>query len=113
MPLGIRIRAVCFLLGLLLVGCGPVKPSTDDLKRDLAAAVPLQSTPTQVLTYLTRQRIEHSQYLHDAVQGNTIHAIVRDRSKWDIVRTDCNITFQFDDRDRLVGFQVRERLTGP
>jgi len=113
LALGMRIRAGCFLWGLLLVGCGPARPSAEVVKRDLSTAVPLQSTPAQVLTYLTRQRIEHTEYNRDARQGNLIHAVVRDRSRWNIVKTDCSITFHFDDRDRLVAFDVREWLTGP
>jgi hypothetical protein len=98
---------------LLLLGCGSVKPSAKDVERDLTKAVPLQSTPVQVLDYLSGQKIEHSQYLRDAVQGNSIHAVVRDTSKWAIVKTDCGIVFRFDDHDRLVAYDVREHYTGP
>jgi hypothetical protein len=101
------------LSSLLLVGCASTKPSAQAVEQTLSKAVPLQSTPGQVLDYLSRQKIEHSQYLRDAVKGNSIQAVIRDTSKWDIVKTDCGIVFQFNDHDRLLAFDVRERYTGP
>ncbi len=106
-------RTSYLLCALILTGCGPAKPNAKAVERELAKAVPLQSTPAQVLNYLTVQKIEHSQFLRDAAQGNLIHAVVRDQSKWDIVKTDCSIVFRFDDHDRLVAYDVRERYTGP
>jgi hypothetical protein len=98
---------------LLLLGCGQARPNAKAVERHLAKAVPLQSTPAQVLVYLNGQKIEHSQYLRDAVQGNSVQAVIRDMSKWDIVKTDCGIVFRFDDHDRLVAYDVREHYTGP
>jgi hypothetical protein len=108
-----RIRIPYIIFALLLLGCGPAKPDAKAVERDIAKAVRLQSNPMQVLDYLSEQKIEHSQYLRDAAQGNTIQAVVRDRSKWDIVKTDCGIVFRFDNHDRLVAFDVREQYTGP
>jgi hypothetical protein len=98
---------------MMLLGCGSAKPNAKDVERDLTKTVPLKSTATQVLDYLTRQKIEHSQYVRDATQGNLIHAEIRDQSKWEIVRTDCGIVFRFDDHDRLVSYEVSEHYTGP
>jgi hypothetical protein len=42
-----------------------------------------------------------------------IYAVIRDQSKWEIVKTDCSIVFRFDDHDRLVSYNVSERYTGP
>ena len=106
-------RIASLLCCLLLLACGPASPNAKDVERDLAKAVPLRSTPVQVLDYLREQKIEHSQYLRDAVQGNSIQAIIRDTSKWNIVKTDCGIVFRFSDHDRLVAIDVRERYTGP
>ena len=98
---------------LMLLGCGPAKPNAKTVERDLAKTVPLQSTPAEVLNYLTAQKIEHSQYVRDAARGNLIYAVIRDQSKWDIVKTDCGIVFRFDNHDRLVSYDVREHYTGP
>ena len=84
-----------------------------DVERRLTRAIPLQSTPAQVIDYLNREKIEHSQYLRDSAQGNSILAVIRDKYKWAIVKTDYGITFRFDDHDRLIAFEVREHYTGP
>jgi hypothetical protein len=98
---------------VFLLGCGPASPNAKDVERDLAKAVPLQSTPTQVLDYLNMRKIEHSQYARDAVQGNSILAVIRDQSRWAIVKTDYGIRFLFNDHDHLVAYDVREHYTGP
>jgi len=108
-----RIRRV-FLLGcVLLPGGGPAPPNAKAVERDLAKAVPLQSSPAQVLESLSAQKIEHSQYLRNRSAGNSILAVVRDRSKWAVVKVDVGIEFKFDGDDRLAAIQVRERYTGP
>jgi len=107
------IRTSYLLCVMMLLGCGPAKPNAKDIERDLANSVPLQSTPAQVLDYLTAQKIEHSQFIRDATQGNLIHAEIRDQSKWNIVKTDCGILFRFDDHDRLISYEVSEHYTGP
>ena len=83
------------------------------VKQQLLAAVPLQSTPTQVLDYLNKRKIEHSEYLRDPVEGNSIKAILRDQSKWSIVKMNYSIVFQFNDQDRLIAYVVRRAYTGP
>jgi hypothetical protein len=90
-----------------------MRPNAKAVEHGLANAVPLQSSPNQVLDYLSVRKIEHSQYLRDPVQGNSILAVIRDQSKWAIVRTDCGIVFRFDNHDRLIAYDVRERYTGP
>jgi len=106
---------MCSRIGIraLHLLCGPARPNAKALERDLAKAIPLQSSPKQVLDYLSAHQITHSQYLHDAYQGNSIMAVVRDKSKWEIVTADCAIVFKFDEHDRLTGYDVRERYTGP
>jgi len=79
----------------------------------LAKAVELQSNPTQVLNYLSGQNIEHSAYIRDHEKGSSITAIVRDHSKWNIVKVNCGIVFNFDNNDRLTSYEVREHFTGP
>src|SRR3989442_15643411 len=109
-----RLFACRFLLlgGLVLLGCRSMLTNPEAVKQQLLAAVPLQSTPTQVLDYLNKRKIEHSEYLRDPVEGNSIKAILRDQSKWSIVMN-YSIVFQFNDQDRLIAYVVRPAYTGP
>jgi hypothetical protein len=103
-----------WLLGcLLLAGCWSAKADPKALEQRLAAAVPLQSTPNQVLAYLNNQKIEHSGYLLDPTQGNSIKAMIRDKARWSLMKTGYNVLFRFDSHDRLVGYEVRPAYTGP
>jgi hypothetical protein len=97
----------------MILGCGPARSDAKSVERDLAKAIPMQSSPAQVLNYLSVRGIEHSQYIHDAEQDNSINAVIRDKSEWKIVKTDIGIVFKFDKRDRLTGYDVRQHLTGP
>ncbi len=105
------IRTSFLLCGLLLFGCG-TKPDPKILGQSVAKAVPLQSTPAQVLSYLSGQKIEHSAYKKDAIAGNSILATVPD-SRWGWTRTNCMIIFRFDEHDRLIASDVREDHEGP
>jgi hypothetical protein len=98
---------------LLLSGCWSAKADPKAVERRLAAAVPLQSAPGQVLDYLNSQKIEHSEYLRDATHGNSIKAMIPDKSKWTMVKTGYSVLFRFDSHDRLVGYEVRPAYTGP
>jgi hypothetical protein len=113
MLLNARIRTGCFLCCLLVIGCGSAKPNVVAVKQDLAKALPPQSTPAQVLDYLSSKGIEHSQYLNDPRKGRCINAFVRDKTMFATVKTNCGLLFHFDDHDRLVSFEAREIRTGP
>src|SRR5437899_4316406 len=108
-----RLCACRFLLlgGFVLLGCRSMLTNPEAVKQQLLAAVP--STPTQVLDYLNKRKIEHSEYLRDPVEGNSIKAILRDQSKWSIVKMNYSIVFQFNDQDRLIAYVVRPAYTGP
>ena|ERR1035438_7435619 len=113
MLLRARIRTALVLCSLMLAGCGSAKPNVEAVKRDLAKALPAQSTPAQVLDTLNAKGIEHSQYLHDPVKGRCINGFVRDKTIFAVVKTHCGLLFRFDDQDRLVSFEAREIHTGP
>jgi hypothetical protein len=112
-----RLRGRFPILGLigllLLLGCESRQTDTKAVEQRLETAIPLQSSPGQVLNYLEDQRIEHSQYQRDALSGNSIKAAIRGKSKWEIVRTDYGIDFWFDKHDRLSSIDVRPKYTGP
>lgn len=101
------------LLCLLILGCGAHTIDRGTVERQLSIALPVGSTTSQVLDYLDHQRIEHSKYRRDKKSGNSIQALIRDRSKWAIVRTDYGIVFRFDGHDRLESFEVHPHYTGP
>jgi len=72
----------------------------------------MQSTPVQVLKYLSERKIEHGEYHKDAMAGNFILATVPD-SRWGWTTTNCLIIFQFDNNDRLMRTDVSEDHEGP
>ncbi len=66
MPEMLSIFKITGLLAcLLLSGCGPAKQNPEGVKQQLASAIPLHSSQTQVLDYLDSQKIAHSPYHHD------------------------------------------------
>ncbi len=89
-------------------GCGTKQATPAQAAQDLKRSIPLESTPAQVIQYLDTRKIEHSAYEH-----NSITAIIRDNSKWEIVKASYGVEFRFDDANRLSVIEVREHLTGP
>jgi hypothetical protein len=84
------------------------------LAQEIAHAIPLQSTPAQVLSYLDGRKIVHSPYERDAVKGNSISAILRyDPYEWRVVYTSYEIVYRFDAHDRLIACEIHEEYTGP
>jgi predicted small secreted protein len=92
----------CFLLA----GCATYKPNPNDIKQQFVTAVPLHSTPTQVLDYLDHQKITHSPYRRDANTGNKIEANLSIKTKHALIDPNYNLVFTFDDQDRLVAYNV-------
>lgn len=97
---------------LLTAGCGTGKANARDQVEALKSAIPLQSTPDRVISYLDRKKIEHSSY-SSGKSGGTIRAIIHHSSKWDVVYADYGVAFNFDKSDRLTAIEIQEHLTGP
>jgi hypothetical protein len=98
----------------LVLGCGHTPTDAKAVKQRLAAAIPPQATPAEVLDYLNSQKLEHSQYQQDLATGRSIRSGIRETPSWfTIIRTDYGIVFRFDDHDHLVGYDVTPRYTGP
>lgn len=106
---------VACALGLLLSGCDPAKKDPKAVKEQLAQVVPLQSTETQVLAYMDREKIDHSAYHRDeklvdaskgATLGNTIEATWTMKVRRGIVNPCFDVVFRFNDQDRLIGYDV-------
>jgi hypothetical protein len=104
-----RLQILILVSLLLLSGCGPAQNNTKVVEQHLAAAIPLQSSSTQVLNYLNIQKIAHSQ----SVDRKSIQAMIRSKPSLSIVKTDYGVVFRFNDHDRLIGYDVRPVYTGP
>jgi hypothetical protein len=114
MSITAQFRVLCVLSCLLLFGCRSAQMDRKALAQEIAHAIPLQSTPAQVLNYLDGRKIIHSPYGRDAMKGNSIGAIVRyDPSEWRVVYTSYSIEFRFDGNDRLIASEIHEKYTGP
>jgi hypothetical protein len=98
---------------LLFLGCAPSSAEPGAVRERLLKAVPLQSSPETVLTYLDQQKVEHSPYHQDPSAGNVINAMVRERSGWSLVKKSYKVTFRFDDQRRLAECRVEPAYTGP
>jgi len=109
-----RLPVVCVLGCVLLSGCSPAIKERADLAMSVATGVQLQSTPDQVLHYLSDKKIEHSQYQRDTAKGNAISAVLRhDSTSWALIKTDYKIVFHFDNNNRLASSEIYEKYTGP
>jgi hypothetical protein len=108
MPRTIAAYSILTLLALSVVGCRSERIAAKKQAEEVKQSIALQSTPQEVIQYLDAKKIQHSTYA-----DNNITAIVRDNSRWAIVKADYGIVFQFDEGDRLSTINIREHLTGP
>lgn len=111
-----RVGGVLFLAAGLFMFYHLIKDigaDSETIRQRMAAAVPLKSTPAQVLAYLNRQKIDHTQYLQKATAGNAILARIQDRHRWSTVETSYIARFSFDDESHLASIDVRRVYTGP
>jgi hypothetical protein len=95
------------LFVLPLGGCGLYRPDPGSIERDMTGAVQKGATPAQVFEVLDARRLAHSPYRRDVTQGNNIEAEVRVTVKHAIVQPSYDVTFRFDDHDRLTGITVQ------
>ena len=109
--------AVAALLMLpALAGCKTSKNDPKGLEAQLAKEIPLQSSETQVLDYLDHTKMDHSKYhrdekmedaSHGATLGNVIDASLFVTSERHLVNPSYDVVFRFDDKDRLIGYDVQ------
>jgi hypothetical protein len=102
-----KFKTMGLLACLLLSGCARTRPDPAAVKQQLTAAVPLQSTQTQVLDYLNRQKIDHSPYRYDQDKGNSIDAAIFVKSTRNLVDPTYSVEFRFDKHDRLIDCDVQ------
>jgi hypothetical protein len=109
-----RLRVVYLLSLTVTLGCSSTEESKKtEISERFKAALSAREPSDQVLTYRHSQAIEHSQYLRQTKYGNVILAAIRDKSQFNLVRTDFGISFQFDDQNRLIRYEIKPRYTGP
>jgi len=100
--------AMAGLLGcILLAGCGLYRPDTKGLEQQVADAVPVHSSPAQVMAYLNAQKIAHSPYRRDATMGNMIEAEMQVKTTRALVNPSYNVVFRFDDHNSLTAYDVQ------
>jgi hypothetical protein len=103
-----RLVIAALLACCLLSSCAATgRPNPSDFKQQLATALPLNSTPAQVLTYLDHQKISHSPYRKDPSTGNTIEAELSIPSRRALVNPSYDVLFTFDGHDRLTAYDVQ------
>jgi len=99
--------SLALLACFLLAGCAIYKPNTNGIRQQFAAAVPLHSTPAQVLDYLDHQKIPHSPYRRDPSSGNKIEAELYIKTRHALVDPSYSLEFAFDDHDCLIASDVQ------
>jgi len=96
----------------------PADASSDIAKveSELRDRLPLGSSRATVRSYLDQRGIQHS-YIDESKQTSLYNhsemAMIRGASRMQLVRTDIQIVFKFDDHDRLLNYSMHEIFTGP
>jgi hypothetical protein len=115
----------------LLIGftsCRGARVTVEDIKNEIASEIPIGSPSTQVLAFLVRKKLEHSdivefteyepkggrsltEYVPSKVRVMT--AAIRNVRQMLFISYDISIKFYFDDEGRLTSFTVEEMGNGP
>lgn len=97
---------IALLMCLLLCGCAPYHADTDGIQKEIAGAMPLNSSPAQVTAFLDGLKIAHSRYQDDKSLGNTIEAVIEVKMPHAWANSSYNLVFHFNDQNRLEGYEV-------
>jgi len=82
--------------------------SEDKVRSWIAADLPLGSTKEEVIAFCERRGMTHSGYYKPELyyaKSRSISASIPIRDFW--IKSGVYVTFQFDENDRLVGYDVR------
>jgi hypothetical protein len=93
--------------GALFRARQPSVPAHFKVDREVAAKLHVGTDKSNVIEYCKSRRWE----IYD--QGSNVIAIYRAAEKFNIIRTDIAITFQFDQAGKLVSFHSEDHYTGP
>lgn len=101
------------MLATFLVGCAPAVRSevrtVSGIDSMIRHNLPARASQAQVIVFLERNHIEHSDNNH----GNRIiTSIVRDTTGAGVVKGSILINFYFDRESRLKNYSVEEVFTG-
>ena len=113
-----------FSLGLVVTahvffgGCRSAELSADDMRKLIAAQLPLGSTKDQVSAFLDSRGVSHSDIqpyfeldeAHHRVETRIMTAALRYKHRW--LKSQLYMVFNFDEHDRLLKYDVKEVRTG-
>lgn len=105
------------LIALFFAGCRS-GPSAEEMRKQIAAALPVGSTKPQVVAFLDSRSISHSDIqdsfeldeTHQRIKTRIITASIRRKSFW--TKSQVYMVFYFDDSDRLTKYDVKNVNTG-
>jgi hypothetical protein len=83
--------------------------TVESVRKEIEQSLPIGSSGAEVDSYLDSHGILHS-HINDS--PNEL-ALIRDKSRFVIVRRDIQIRFHFDHSGRLLDYSLQENLTGP
>jgi hypothetical protein len=104
----ILIMALC-LLAISALSCGSLQPSADEMRKLIAAQLPVGSSKSQVATFLESKSIHHSdineQFEYDEEGQYTKFRIMT--ASIDRGSSKVFMRFYFDESDRLTRYKVQ------
>jgi hypothetical protein len=80
-----------------------------EITQGLKEALPSGTSVENLISYLDKNKIEHGEY--DSM-NRTLNAIIRSVERSPVVITDIQITFQFDQKGKLIDFIWKKAFTG-
>ncbi|MGA8145294.1 MAG: hypothetical protein WB987_15515 [Candidatus Acidiferrales bacterium] len=90
----------------------------DAIKQDIQSKIRTGMTRAEVEPFLTQRGIEHS-YFPDIDKSGNPHmsrsetGMIRGKSDGLGVRSDIQLTFEFDESEKLTKYPIQEVFTGP
>ena len=109
-----RTIAFAFVLaigGAVTTGCE--RPDPQKIRREIDAAIPSGSTKRVVSAYLSNRGSDYLVFTSPSDGKTYIQAMLRDHSRWQLIKLDYRVVFRFDGDDRLSGDEVKAAFTGP
>jgi hypothetical protein len=109
------------LVGISLVtGCNGVKNRIAEMKTEIKVQLPLGSSERDVIAYLNKNHIEHTDYVDAGSDQETlklngapgrVNGIIRHVSSGLFYRSDIRLSFWFDKNGKLSSYDVVEAVT--
>ena len=95
-------RLVCLLLLSLVPTACNRAADLQEAQHRLTAEIPDDATPAQVLRYLDSQKVEHSGYEKLGAREHSIHAFIRERIAWHVIKRDYTAEYRFSEHGGLL-----------